>query len=370
MRIGVPRERKDGERRVAVTPDGARMLVGAGHEIAVERGAGERVGFSDAAYVAAGAQILTDAAAIFGCTLVVKVKELQQDEIELLTPATTVFGFAQLARDPALLQAVLAARVNVVAYETVSDGGGGLPLLAPMSRIAGRLAPLIAASLLMNDRGDAGVLLPGVDGVAPARIVIVGAGNVGTEASQLALALGATVTVFARTKQSLDSLRARCRLPAGERLRTAVNESQALAAAVAEADVLIGAVLEPGRLSPKLISRAMLRAMRAGSVFIDVGIDQGGIGETSRMTSISVPTFVDEGVVHYGVANMPALVARTATLALAQAALPFVRLLADRGVATGLRMDAGLRAGLQVWRGAVVHQALAADLGVAVAPWQ
>jgi alanine dehydrogenase len=370
MRIGVPRERKDGECRVALTPDGARSLVAAGHELVVERGAGDRVGFGDAAYVAAGASVDADPAAAFACPLIVKVKELQRDEIALLKPATTVMGFAQLARDRALLDAVLAARIGLIGYESVGDGQGGLPLLAPMSRIAGRLAPLVAASLLMNDRGGAGVLLPGVDAVAPARVVIVGAGNVGGEAARVALALGASVTVFARTAGRLAALRARCAGAGGDRLATTVNEPRALAAAIAEADVLIGAVLEPGRLSPKLVSRAMLRAMRARSVFIDVGIDHGGIGETSRMTSISAPTFVAEGVVHYGVANMPALVARTATLALAQAALPCVRLLADRGVAAALRFDAGLRGGLQVWDGAIVHPGLAADVGMPAAPWQ
>ncbi|MEP6997414.1 MAG: alanine dehydrogenase [Betaproteobacteria bacterium] len=370
MRIGVPRERKDGERRVALTPDGAQTLVAAGHSVAIERGAGEHVGFSDADYVAAGASIAADASAIFGCPLVVKVKELQKDEVALLKPETTVLGFAQLGRDRALLDAVLAARIGVIGYETVSDGRGGLPLLAPMSRIAGRLAPLIAASLLMNDNGGAGVLLPGVDAAAPARVVIVGAGNVGSEAAQLALALGADVTVFARTQVRLAVLRTRCEAYAGERLRTAQCETPSLTAAIRQADVLIGAVLEPGRLSPKLVSRAMLQAMRGGSVFIDVGIDQGGIAETSRMTSISAPTFVEEGVVHYGVPNMPALVARTATLALAQATLPCIRLLADRGVSAALRIDARLRAGLQVWDGAVVHPALAADVGVVAAPWE
>jgi alanine dehydrogenase len=302
--------------------------------------------------------------------LVVKVKELQRDEIALLKPTTTVMGFAQLARDRELLDAVLAARIGLIGYETVSDGRGGLPLLAPMSRIAGRLAPLIAASLLMNDSGGAGVLVPGVDAIAPARIVIVGAGNVGSEASQVALALGATVTVFARTQARLGLLRSRCEGVAGERLSTTLSDPEALAAAIAEADVLIGAVLEPGRLSPKLVSRAMLRAMRRRSVFIDVGIDHGGIGETSRMTSISAPTFIAEGVLHYGVANMPALVARTATLALAQAALPCVHRLAEHGVAAALRIDVGLRAGLQVWDGAIVHPGLAADVGLTAAPWQ
>jgi alanine dehydrogenase len=301
--------------------------------------------------------------------LVVKVKELQRDEIPLLKASTTVMGFAQLARDRELLDAVLAARIGLIGYETVGDGHGGLPLLMPMSRIAGRLAPLVAASLLMNDSGGPGVLLPGVDAVAPAHIVIVGAGNVGSESAQVALALGATVSVFARTWRRLDLLRARCE-GFGARLSTALGEPKTLAASIAEADVLIGAVLEPGRLSPKLVSRAMLRAMRPRSVFIDVGIDHGGIGETSRMTSISAPTFVAEGVLHYGVANMPALVARTATLALAQAAFPCVRLLADRGVADALRADAGLRAGLQVWGGAIVHAGLAADVGLPAVPWQ
>ncbi|HEY2864357.1 MAG TPA: alanine dehydrogenase [Casimicrobiaceae bacterium] len=370
MRIGVPRERKDGERRVAVTPDGVAVLTRAGHDVVVERGAGERCGFSDASYVAAGATLAADVAAVYGCRLMVKVKELQREEIGLMEPSTTVFGFAQLGRDPALLEGVLASRIGIIGYETVGDGRGHLPLLAPMSRIAGRLAPLIAASLLMNDHGGAGVLLPGVDAVAPGRVVIVGAGNVGSEAARVALALGTTVTVFARTLTRQAALRASCDATAASRLRTALGDPASLAAAIADADVLIGAVLVPGRLSPKLVSRPMLRAMRAGSVFIDVGIDQGGIGETSRMTSISAPTFVDEGIVHYGVPNMPALVARTATLALSQVTLPRVRLLADLGVAGALRADADLRAGLQVWDGAIVHPALAADAGVPVTPWE
>jgi alanine dehydrogenase len=370
MRIGVPRERKDGERRVAVTPDGVRDLAGAGHDVVVERGAGERCGFSDASYSAAGARVAADVVDVYGCPLLVKVKELQHEEIGLIEPSTTVFGFAQLGRDRTLLDGVLASRIGIIGYETVTDARGRLPVLAPMSRIAGRLAPLIAASLLMNDHGGAGVLLPGVGAVAPGRVVIVGAGNVGGEAARVALALGAMVTVFARTPTRQAALRTSCDSIAGRRLRTALGDPATLAAAIADADVLIGAVLVPGRLSPKLVSRPMLRAMRAGSVFMDVGIDQGGIGETSRITSISAPSFVDEGVLHYGVPNMPALVARTATLALSQVTLPYVRLLADRGVAGALRADADLRAGLQVWDGAIVHPALAADAGVPVAQWE
>jgi alanine dehydrogenase len=364
MFIGVPHERKDGERRVGLVPEGAAALVANGHQVVVERGAGERVGFGDAAYAAAGARMVSDAALIFSCPLIVKVKELQSAELALLQPGTTLFCYAQLGRDRALLDTVLAARIGCIAYETVTDAAGALPLLAPMSRISGRLAPLIAATLLMSDRGS-GVLLPGLDDVASGHVVIVGAGNVGREAAYVASRLGCAVTVFARTGRRLDGLRERC----GPRVQTALCEPAALAAAVAAADVVIGAVLEPGRLSPRLISRAMLRAMRKGSVLIDVGIDQGGIAETSRMTTLSAPTYVDEGVVHYCVPNMPALVARTATLALTRATLPYVHALADRGIAAAVAADSGLLAGLQVWDGGVCHPGLAADAGLPVRRW-
>jgi alanine dehydrogenase len=362
MRIGVPRERKDGERRVGLVPDGAAVLAQAGHTVVVEQGAGERVGFADAAYAAAGAQIVRDAAEVFQCTLIVKVKELQRPELALLTPDTTICGFAQLGRDRALLDAVLAARIGCIAYETVSAADGALPLLAPMSRIAGALAPLVAANLLASDRGGSGVLLPAIDDAAPARVVVIGAGNVGATAADVAARLGCAVTVLTRGERRLQALRER-----GHRGVVAGRcEAAALSAAVAEADVVIGAVLEPGALSPKLVSRAMLRMMRPGSVFIDVGIDQGGIAETSRMTSLSDPTYVEEGVVHYCVPNMPALVARTATLALTRATLPFVLALAGQGVTHALATNPGLRAGLQVRDGRVTHPGLAADSGHAL----
>jgi alanine dehydrogenase len=362
MMIGVPREQMDGERRVGLVPVGAAALVANGHQVAVEKGAGERVGFGDAAYAAAGARIVSDAAAIFCCPLIVKIKELQRAELQLLQPGTTVFCYAQLGRDREVLDAVLAARIGCIGYETVTDAAGALPLLAPMSRISGRLAPLIAATLLMTDRGGSGVLLPGLDDIAPGHVVIVGAGNVGGEAAFVAGRLGCSVTVFARTGRRLDGLRERC----GPRVQTALCEPAALAAALATADVVIGAVLERGRLSPRLISRAMVRAMRKGSVLIDVGIGQGGMAETSRMTALSAPTYVDEGVVHYCVPNIPALVARTATLALTQATLPYVQSLADRGIGAAVAADTGLRAGVQVWDGGVCHPGLAADAGLPV----
>jgi alanine dehydrogenase len=363
--IGVPRERKDGERRVGLVPEGVAALAASGHQVMVEEGAGDRVGVSDAIYADAGARIVSDAAAIFNCPLIVKVKELQNTELRLLQPGTTVFGFAQLGRDPLLLDAVLAARIGCIAYETVSDEAGALPLLAPMSRIAGQLAPIIAATLLMTDRGGSGVLLQGLDDVVPGHVVVVGAGNAGGEAACLAARLGCAVTVFARTERRFARLRQRC----GSRVRTALCEPATLAAAVESADAVIGAVLEPGTLSPKLVSREMVRAMRKGSVLIDVGIDQGGISETSRMTTLSAPTYVDESVVHYCVPNMPALVARTATLALTLATLPYVQMLADRGVEAALAGASGLRAGLQVWDGGVCHPGLAGDAGRPVRRW-
>ncbi|MEO8741018.1 MAG: alanine dehydrogenase [Casimicrobiaceae bacterium] len=362
MRIGVPRERKDGERRVGLVPEGVAELARAGHDVAVEQGAGEHAGFADAAYAAAGAQIVRDTATIFQCELVVKVKEPQRAELALLVSGTTLCGFAQFGRDRAWLAAALAARIGYIAYETVADTDGGLPLLAPMSRIAGALAPLIAANLLTNDRGGSGVLLPAIADAAPATVLVLGAGNVGATAAGVAARLGCRVTVLGRGERRLQALRRlRCKDLVAVRCEPAV-----LGAALIEADVVIGAVLEPGALSPKLISRAQLRTMRPGSVFIDVGIDQGGIAETSRMTSLWDPTYVEEGVVHYCVPNMPALVARTATLALTRATLPYVLALAGQGIDCALAMDPGLRAGLQVRAGRVTHRGLAADTDFAV----
>jgi alanine dehydrogenase len=357
MRIGVPRERKDGERRVGLVPEGVAELSRAGHDVAVERGAGERAGFSDAAYAAAGAQIVRDGAAVYQCELIVKVKEPQRDELALLVPGTTLCGFAQFGRDRAWLSAALAARIGYIAYETVADADGALPLLAPMSRIAGALAPLIAANLLTSNRGGSGVLLPAISDAAPATVLVLGAGNVGATAAVVAARLGCRVIVLARGERRLQALR----LQGYKQLVAVRCEPTVLSAALAEADVVIGAVLEPGALSPKLISRAQLHAMREGSVLVDVGIDQGGIAETSRITSLSDPTYVEEGVVHYCVPNMPALVARTATLALTRATLPYVLALAGRGISRALATDPGLRAGLQVRAGRVTHRLLAAD---------
>lgn len=363
MIVGIPRETKDGERRVGVTPDGVRALVADGHGVRVGRGAGAAVGFPDRDYAAAGATVVDDAAAAWACDLVVKVKEIQPAEYPLLRPGSVVFGFAQINRDPALLAAVLAARICAIGYETVRDRAGGVPLLAPMSRIAGRLAPLEGAAALGTDRGGAGVLLTGVDDVPGARVVVVGAGNVGGEAARVAARLGARVSVYSRGAHRRHALAAALAAEghAIECHPLAGPQDSRFADAVAAADLVIGGVLEPGTLSPTLLPRDLVRAMRPGSAIVDVGIDQGGIAATSRMTKLSAPTYVESGVVHYAVPNMPSLVARTATLALTAATLPQVRALAGRGLAAALAADPGLAAGVMVRDGAIVHGGLAAD---------
>ncbi len=370
MEIGVPREVKDGERRVGLTPSGARMLVGDGHSVRVEQGAGTAVGFADADYRAAGAQIEASAAGVWRCALVVKVKEIQPQDCALLRPGTTVFGFAQLNRDPVLVDAVLAARVGVIGYETVRDGDGRLPLLAPMSRIAGRLAPLVGAMALAGGHGGSGVLLTGVDAVPAGRVVVIGAGNVGREAARVAAQLGCSTTVFSRGAARLAELAGMLAGYSGAvhtRVLASANDP-VFAQAIRAADLVIGGVLEPGTLSPKLLSRQAVAEMQRGAVIVDVGIDQGGIAETSRMTKLSDPTYVEEGVVHYAVPNMPALVARTATQALTDATLPYVRAMARQGIAHALQTDPGLAAGAMTWDGRLTHEGLARDLARVATP--
>ncbi len=365
MRVGVPAETKDGEHRVGLTPEGVRTLTADGHAVLVASGAGAAVGFADEDYRRAGARIAGAPAEVWACPLVVKVKEVQPDEYALMHAGSTVFGFAQLNRDPTLLAAVLAAHVTVIGYETVRDAQGAVPLLAPMSRIAGRLAPFAGADALGTHRGGSGVLLTGVDDVPGATVVVVGAGNVGGEAATVAARLGARVSVFSRGPGRRLALERRLARE-GHPVRTAaIDDAPAFAAAVRDADLVIGAVLEPGTLSPKLLSRALVASMRPGSAIVDVGIDQGGIAETSRMTKLSAPTYVDAGVVHYAVPNMPSLVARTATLALTAATLPVVRRLAA-GIAAALAADPGLAAGLMVRDGAIIHAGLAADAAASV----
>jgi alanine dehydrogenase len=349
MKIGVPREVKDGEARVALTPQAARTVVDAGHALAVQSGAGLGSGFADTEFAAAGADIVADPQAVYDCELVVKVKEFQPQEYPLLRSGCVVLGYQQLARDPLLLQAVLDGGVTCIAAETVRDASGRMPILAPMSRIAGRMAPLIAAHWLQRTQGGSGVMLAGDADGDSARVVVIGAGNVGLEAARVARALGCRVTVFARRPGSRGGIPVQG------------ASAEALALAVRDADALVGAVLEPGALSPRLITRDMLGAMHPGSVFLDVGIDMGGIAATSRQTSLSAPTYVEEGVIHYCVPNIPATVPRSATVAFAQAVLPYVIRIADSGFATAARMDEGLAAAVLTRDGTVVHARLAQD---------
>ncbi len=359
MIIGCPRETKNHEYRVGLTPAGVAQIVGASGTAIIESNAGARVGFADADYLAAGARIAASPTEVYGAAdLIVKVKELQPPEFALTHPGQILFCYHHFAPAPVLLQAMLDARVSCLAYETVTDATGGqLPLLAPMSCIAGRLAPQAGAWALQMANGGSGVLLGGVAGVPPAKVVVIGAGSVGAHATQIAVGMGASVTVFDTCTQRLDALDARYR----GRIATATAAPDLLEHHIADADLVIGAVLIPGKSAPRLITRELLRRMRPGSVLVDVAIDQGGISETSRPTSHAQALYVEEGVVHYCVTNMPSAVARTATLALTQATLPHVLALAAHGLRDACAADAGLAAGLQVHRGGVCHRGLADD---------
>jgi alanine dehydrogenase len=365
MRIGVPREIKDGEARVGLTPAAVATLQAAGHAVRVETGAGSRIGFGDELYTAAGASIVATAEAIYACELVVKVKELQREEFAQLRPGCIVAGYQQLARDPVLLDEVLARRITCLAYEGVRMPDGARPLLAPMSTIAGLMSGQIAAWALQRREGSlsgSGVLLHTLPGVPRARVLVVGDGVVGQAAVRAFLAFGCQVTLLGNDPVKLRAIEQQGGAGPGT-LRTALSCPDELMVRVAEADVVIGAVAIPGRLTSKLITRSMLRTMASGSVFIDIGIDMGGLAETSRQTKLSDPLYVEEGVLHYCVPNIPALVPRAATLALGAATLPFVRLIADVGLKHALQAAPALREGLLVQDGHVVHRALAEDTG-------
>lgn len=357
MLVGVPREIKDHEYRVGLTPAGVHALCERGHQVCFETGAGARIGFPDGDYLSAGARIVASAREVFAAHMVVKVKELQPAEFGLPRRGQILFAYLHLAPDPELLDALLACGASAIAYETVTDAQGRLPLLAPMSRIAGRLSVQVGAWALQMANGGSGVLLGGVPGVAPGRVVVIGAGASGANAVQIAAGMGADVTVLDVDLERLAHLDEVYR----GRVKTCYSEALAIAEQVAQADLVIGALLVPGKLAPRLISRKLLQRMRPGSVLVDIAIDQGGIAETSRPTSHSQPLFVEEGVVHYCVPNMPSACARTATLALTQPTFPYVLRLADHGL-DALSENAGLANGLQVYAGQVTHRGLAEDV--------
>ncbi len=365
MLVGVPTEIKNLEFRVGLTTGSVEELVHHGHEVLVQGGAGEGVGLHDDMYRAAGAQIVADAAEIFArADMVVKVKEPQPQECRLLRPGQVLFTYLHLAPDPGQAQMLRESGCVAIAYETVTAADGTLPLLSPMSEVAGRMSIQAGAHALEKAKGGSGMLLGGVPGVEAARVVVIGGGVVGTNAVRMAMGMEAHVTVLDTSLKRLKELD----FQFGCMLNTIYSTRETLWKHVTGADLVIGAVLVPGATAPKLVTREMLRAMRPGSVVVDVAIDQGGCFETSRPTTHSDPTYVEEGVVHYCVANMPGNVARTSTFALNNATLPFTLALADKGYRQALLDDPHLRNGLNVHAGDITCAAVAQALGCEYRP--
>ncbi|MBY0422972.1 MAG: alanine dehydrogenase [Parvularculaceae bacterium] len=364
MRVGVPKEIKNNEFRVGLTPGAVREYVSHGHQVSVETGAGMGIRASDKDYEAAGAKIAPDAKTIFAQSeMIVKVKEPQPTEYVQLREGQILYTYLHLAPDPEQAKGLLKSGVTGVAYETVTDERGGLPLLAPMSEVAGRLAIQAAAYALTAPQGGRGLLMGGVPGVLPARVLIIGGGVVGTHSAKMAAGLGADVVILDRSLRRLAELDDIF----GGRVKTRYSTFDALDEETDAADVVIGAVLIPGASAPKLVTRDMLKGMKKGAVLVDVSIDQGGCFETSRPTTHAEPTYVVEGVVHYCVANMPGAVPLTSSHALNNATLAFGLQLADKGL-EALRTNKHLRNGLNVHRGKVTHEAVAAALGAPYAP--
>ncbi len=356
MQVGVPKEIKNLEQRVGLTPTSVRELVAHGHAVVVETDAGVGIGATDEVYEAAGASIAPDAATVFDkAEMIVKVKEPQAIERAMLRPDHLLFTYLHLAPDADQTHDLIKSGATCVAYETVTDRNGGLPLLAPMSKVAGRMAIQAAAHALEAPQGGAGLLIGGVPGVAPARVVVIGGGVVGENSIEMAIGMGADVTVLDRNVDVLDELSARF----GSALKTVYSTAAALEELVVAADVVIGAVLVKGARAPKLVTADMVRRMRNGSVLVDVAIDQGGAFETSHATTHAEPTYVVDGVVHYCVANMPGGVPKTSTYALNNSTLPFVLALADKGAGAALAADDHLRNGLNVAKGQITEMAVA-----------
>ena len=365
MRIAVPKEIKNHEYRVGLTPASVRELTARGHEVWVQAGAGAAIGLSDQAYQAAGARLAADAADVFRQgEMIVKVKEPQPSEIAMLREGQILYTYLHLAPDPEQTAGLIRSGAVCIAYETVTGPGGGLPLLAPMSEVAGRMSVQAGAAHLEKSKGGMGVLLGGVPGVAPAHVVVLGGGVVGTNALQMAVGVGARVTVLDRNVDRLRQLD----LVFGNRIATLHSTVSSVEEAVLSADLVIGGVLIPGAAAPKLVTREMVSRMKPGAVVVDVAIDQGGCFETSRPTTHAEPTYVVDGVVHYCVANMPGAVARTSTFALNNATIGHALALADKGWRQALRDNPHLAAGLNVAGGQVTCEPVARQLGHAYTP--
>jgi alanine dehydrogenase len=359
VRIGIPKEVKDNEYRVGMIPAAVHALSGAGHSVRVQEGAGSGSGIPDRAYAEAGATLVATAEEAYDAEMVVKVKEPVESEYHRLREGQTLFTYLHLAPLPVLTDVLLAKRIAGVAYETITDGHGRLPLLTPMSEVAGRMSAVVGASYLQKGHGGRGTLLAGVPGVPPGDVVIIGGGIVGINAAKMALGLGARVTIL---EANLDRMRYLDDVFHGT-LTTLASNHHNMMAALRRADLLIGAVLIPGRAAPKLVTRAMLREMKEGAVVLDVAVDQGGCFETTRPTTHSNPVYVEEGVVHYCVANMPGAVPRTSTFALANATTPYALALANQGVVQAVLQDPGLLAGVNTYGGHITCEPVAQSLG-------
>jgi alanine dehydrogenase len=361
MLIGVPREIKTQEFRVGLVPANVRELTAAGHKVVVEAGCGDGIGMSDDAYRAAGAEVLATAVELWDAAdLIVKVKEPQAVERKRLKPHQTLFTYLHLAPDPEQARDLIESGATCIAYETVTGRNGGLPLLAPMSEVAGRMSIQAGAYFLEKAHGGLGVLLGGVPGVDPAKVVVLGGGVVGTHAIHIALGMGAEVWVLDRDVDVLRRLWSQFDRP----LNTVFSTRDAIERHVSTADLVIGGVLVPGAAAPRLVSADLVSRMKKGSVVVDVAIDQGGCFETSRPTTHAEPTYLVDGVIHYCVANMPGGVPRTSTFALNNATLPYVQMIADEGPKAALTRDPHLRAGLNLAAGKVTHRAVAGALGL------
>ncbi len=355
MRIGVPKEIKTHEYRVGCSPAGAHALVAAGAQVHIEKGAGLSSGFSDEMYLAAGAAIVATPADAWGADLVIKVKEPLPAEFGFFRPGLVLYTYLHLAAFPELTRELLAKEVDGVAYETITDDHGGLPLLRPMSEIAGRMSSQVGASCLEREKGGKGLLLGGIPGTRRGQVVILGGGVVGTAAARIAIGLGARVTVLDVNAERMLYLED----VFGNAIETLYSNPENVTREVTQADLVIGAVLLPGGAAPRLVTREHLRQMEPGSVIVDVAVDQGGCIETCRPTTHDKPTFVEEGVVHYCVANMPGAVPRTSTIALTNATLPYALLIAKKGLAAGIATSRHLAAGINTLRGACVYEAVA-----------
>lgn len=365
MRVGVPKEIKVHEYRVGLTPPSVAELTARGHSVVVETGAGGGIDFTDGDYTAAGATIAATPQAVFAAAdMIVKVKEPQLHECAWLRPGQTLFTYLHLAADKPQAEALMASGATCIAYETVTDRHGGLPLLRPMSEVAGRMAVQVGAHYLEKEQGGRGILLGGVPGVAPGRVAILGGGVSGVNAAQMAVGMRADVTIYDISTARLAEIDEMFE----GRVKTAFSSRAAIAAAIARAHVVIGAVLIPGAAAPKLVNRDMLKLMKRGSVLVDIAIDQGGCFETSRATTHADPVYIVDGIIHYCVANMPGAVARTSTFALNNATLPFVLRLADNGATAAMAADPHLAEGLNVSGGEIRHAAVAEALDLRFTP--